>query len=533
MPSKKKKDPFDIKPYISKKNRVLEFIKEFVDSFKGQQEISLNMKKVIIAFLSVVFFISLLIVSWIEGGRKRVLQYPDAVASGINKECISCHQDTTPGIVKQWKESKHSHRGIGCYDCHQAKDGDKDIINHYNDKKISTIVSPKDCSVCHEKQYTEFSQSHHAQGGAILGSLDNELAEIVEGHVEFNANGEKIKNSAAAVSGCLQCHGSEVKVVADGKLDPETWPNTGIGRLNPDGSKGACSACHMRHNFSMAQARQPENCGRCHLGPDHPQLEIYMESKHGIGFVANREKFLPDMDNPKWIPGIDYESGPTCSTCHMGATRNLEPTHDVGSRISWNLRPPISEKIDAAAKAQKKSVKSWEDRRNEMQDVCSSCHSTGWIDNWYKQYDNLIETYNEKFARPATELYNMTRNENLITSDITFDDEFEFTYFYLWHHEGRRARHGASMMGPDYTQWHGMFEVAENFYQKFIPQLREIIARNRAMGGARAEAAERVNYRLQVILNSPMHQWYIGKQNPAEKAARQKDRMEFKKRYVQ
>lgn len=533
MASKKKKDPFETSKGWNLKEKFFNFIKEFADSFRGDSEMTLNHKKIIIAFLSAVFFISLLIVAWIEGGRKRVLAYPEAVVTSSSKACVNCHQETTPGIVKQWKESKHSHSGIGCYDCHQAKDGDPDVMTHYDGHKISTIVSPKDCSSCHEKQYKEFSASHHAQGGAILGSLDNELAEVVEGSMEFDANGKKTKSSAVAVSGCLQCHGSEVKVLAEGKLDPETWPNTGIGRINPDGSKGACSACHMRHNFSMAQARQPENCGRCHLGPDHPHLEIYMESKHGIAFVANRERILKDMENPKWIPGIDFETGPTCSTCHMGATRNLESTHDVGSRISWNLRPPISEKIDAADKAKNIKVKSWEDRRTDMKDVCSSCHSQGWIDNWYVQYDNLINTYNDKFARPATELYNLTRNLGLISSDTTFDDQIEFTYYYMWHHEGRRARHGASMMGPDYTQWHGMFEVANTFYQKFIPELKEIIAINRAMGGPRAQNAEQVSARLQAILNSPMHKWYIGKLSEQEKNARKQSRMEFKKRYAQ
>ena len=69
-----------------------------------------------------------------------------------------------------------------------------------------------------------------------------------------------------------------------GVLDPATWPNTGIGRINPDGSEGACTACHARHQFSAEQARHPENCGRCHMGPDHPQKEIYEESKHGASF---------------------------------------------------------------------------------------------------------------------------------------------------------------------------------------------------------------------------------------------------------
>ncbi len=36
------------------------------------------------------------------------------------------------------------------------------------------------------------------------------------------------------------------------------------------------------------------------------------------------------------------------------------------------------------------------------------------------------------------------------------------------------ARHGASMQGPDYTWWHGMYEVAKYFYEKFIPQLEEV-----------------------------------------------------------
>ena len=33
----------------------------------------------------------------------------------------------------------------------------------------------------------------------------------------------------------------------------------------------------------------------------------------------------------------------------------------------------------------------------------------------------------------------------------------------------------ASMMAPDYTQWHGMFEVAERFYMKLIPEARALL----------------------------------------------------------
>src|SRR4030042_303110 len=66
--------------------------------------------------------------------------------------------------------------------------------------------------------------------------------------------------------GCMQCHGSEIKVLPGGKFDPATWPNSGIGRINPDGSWGSCTACHTRHRFSVEQARRPAACGKCHLG---------------------------------------------------------------------------------------------------------------------------------------------------------------------------------------------------------------------------------------------------------------------------
>jgi len=138
--------------------------------------------------------------------------------------------------------------------------------------------------------------------------------------------------SAAAVSGCWQCHGSEVKVEKGGRLSSPTWPNTGMGRLNPDGSKGSCGACHVRHAFSAAQARRPETCGKCHLGPDHPQKEIYEESKHGITFFANVDKM--NLFSSKWVLGEDYTAAPTCATCHMSATKELPVTHDVGDRIS-------------------------------------------------------------------------------------------------------------------------------------------------------------------------------------------------------
>ncbi len=173
--------------------------------------------------------------------------------------------------------------------------------------------------------------SHHSKAGQILASLDNLLGEVVGGPAAVNA-------------GCRQCHGGVVEIGKDGKPTPGTWPNTGIGRINPDGSAGSCTACHGRHRFSKAQARTPDTCGKCHVGPDHPQIEVYNESKHGIIYRAKVDEM--NLESDKWVAGVDYSAAPTCATCHMSRGGDQPKTHNVGERISWTLRPPISQKIN-------------------------------------------------------------------------------------------------------------------------------------------------------------------------------------------
>lgn len=457
-------------------------------------------------------------------------------------KCVSCHQNTGNGkaIVEQWRASKHFKKGVTCLDCHSVSKSRVDGFEHHGER-IATIVTPDDCSMCHKNEAAQFSKSHHADAAMILGSLDNVLAEVVEGSTKFN-NGA----NPAAASGCWQCHGSKVEMLKDEKgnikldsagipmHDPKTWPNTGIGRINLDGSKGSCAACHNRHTFSVEQARQPDNCGKCHLGPDHPQMEIYTESKHGINFAAHKDKM--NLASEKWVVGVDYTAAPTCATCHISATPNMKVTHDVGDRISWTLRPPVSQKIDAAIKSKFDKIGkplpegflTADQRRAQMQNVCVQCHTKNYVFNFYTQYDNQVNMYNDKFGTPATKIYTMLKSEGLLTP-VDFDEKLEWTYYYLWHHEGRRARMGASMMGPDYTQWHGNFEVADRFYNEFVPQVKEVIEQGKRNG--KTEAAKKVENALNEVLNSDMHKWYLGKMDQDEINKRKEDSKKFRERY--
>ena len=101
----------------------------------------------------------------------------------------------------------------------------------------------------------------------------------------------------------------------------------------------------------------------------------------------------------------------------------------------------------------------------------------------------------KKFAAPATEIIKMIKEKGLLESKADFGNDIEWTYWELWHHEGRRARHGVAMMGPDYTWWHGFYEVAKHFYFKFIPE-------------ARACNDGDVNrYIDNLLAEDPLHQW--------------------------
>jgi hypothetical protein len=33
---------------------------------------------------------------------------------------------------------------------------------------------------------------------------------------------------------------------------------------------------------------------------------------------------------------------------------------------------------------------------------------------------------------------------------------------------------GTAMMGPDFTQWHGFYEVAKHFYNEFLPEAEHL-----------------------------------------------------------
>ncbi len=371
-------------------------------------------------------------------------QRPDAVSEQPSAElvkasgkCASCHRQETPAIVKEYERSAHVQEGTNCLDCHRPQDGQKSF--DHRGFTLAKSLTSKNCSQCHAEQNRQFLRSRHAAPAwaAVNGAEDFteeqiEFAEkFHEGAVKRPANKlAQLEGDAAREVGCEGCHS--------------------IGKPNPDGSIGSCTECHARHEASVKLARQPRTCGQCHMGPDHAQLEIFKESKHGVLFHTNKETYNLGAD-PKELTVEDMPS-PTCATCHMSGQEGLSVTHNVSERLSWYLFAPVSEKRPGYAENQV-----------AMKQTCNNCHTSQHTDRYFEDAERVVQATNEKVNNYMS-IVDSLREEGHLTP-APFDEPLEFKIFDYWHYYGRTAKHGAFMGGADFVQWHGNYELLRKFVE--------------------------------------------------------------------
>jgi len=364
--------------------------------------------------------------------RPRVeVDQPTADFVRATGKCAECHANQQYSVVHEYELSKHAAKGISCLDCHQPQLGQRK--KEHNGFVITTAITPGNCRPCHEQIYQEFLRSRHAapSWAAVFGEkgLTPEQADFAEkyhpGYVKRPANAlAQVEGPSSISGGCAQCHS--------------------VGKPQDDGTVGNCTACHTRHTSSVAVARLPRTCGQCHMGPDHSQIEIYEESRHGILFTA-QQKSLNLAADPRSLTTRDMFV-PTCATCHMSGINGQKVTHNPGERLSYFLADAIS-----------KQRPNYQQAQLNMKQICNQCHTRSLIERVYSQAERVLASTNEKVQK-AQDLVASLRKDGIVMTQ-PYQQPIDFVLFDLWHYDGRTSKHGAFMGGADFVQWHGNYEL--------------------------------------------------------------------------
>ena len=352
--------------------------------------------------------------------------FSPATRTSQKGDCLSCHAGPAdlkgggdPGMVEQWRRSVHFARGVTCQACH-GTDHQAMIQNHGE-------VSAGTCGKCHAQAVQQFAHQGHALAFVMA-----------ESNAKFKAQSVEMQRQ-----GCLGCHA--------------------IGKRFADGSVGKCNYCHLAHAFSARQAREPEACATCHLGQDHPQMEAYQDSKHGIAYHASQ----------------DTRQAPTCATCHM-PSGNHDVTHGItlggvafgGTLEGDSYLLPIKEIAHGE----------FERKRNEMLQVCSGCHATSFArdalsdaDAIKRQSDALVDraarTVDAVWRAGALDPRPEDRPPNPVEGAVLalgahqlYEDtsELEQRFFEAATFFGPTTWKGAYHQSPDHTHWQGNMKLKES-----------------------------------------------------------------------
>lgn len=384
-------------------------------------------------FIAVVIGFALVIAAFLVNRQRPRVEtaQPTAALVRASGKCAECHSQQQYSVVHEYELSLHARKGINCLDCHQPAQGQQRVEHK------GFVIAPKltagNCRSCHEQIYQEFLRSRHAAPAwaAVYGqqSLTPEQVDFSE---RFQPGATKrpphpfvaLEGSSSAQSGCAACHS--------------------VGKPNDDGTIGTCTVCHTRHTSSVAIARLPTTCGQCHMGPDHSQLEIYDESRHGVMFTAERQ--LLNLDAPPKTLTTRDMFVPTCATCHMSGLNGQKVTHDPSERLSYYL-------ADAITKARP----DYERAQANMQQICGQCHSSSLVKRVYTDAAKVVETTNAR-VQAASDIVSKLRKDGVLTTP-PFTQPIDFLYFDLWHYDGRTSKHGAFMGGADFVQWHGNYPI--------------------------------------------------------------------------
>lgn len=338
------------------------------------------------------------------------------------EDCIPCHREKTPAAVRQWEASAHFKAGVGCEKCH-GSDHDKIV-------KGEAKVDMKVCGPCHKKALAEHNASRHGMALHSGWGCTRNLSGRNPGECRFcHEDGSSIpqdgvqcarflkQSSEMGEIGCNYCHSVE----------------------------SSCASCHTNHNTSLAIVRDPNSCAKCHMGPDHPQWEMWQTSLHGTLYTT-----------------VGVATGPACQSCHMP-----KGTHNVSMGITMSSGgvPYPPQKAEPA--------------RKEMLKICSQCHAPEFGRKELargdavreqslailKEAEKIIWDLSDRSLldpMPEQRPEHPLSGRKLVTdAQMLYEDtsHIERIFFKMKKYDYARTIKGAYHQNPAYTHWYGNAEL--------------------------------------------------------------------------
>jgi len=391
--------------------------------------------------------------------------------------CASCHNDLHPTIVRQFQHSAmgtpgtqntavdYPDREITCAACHGT---DHDLIMASKGR-----VPEETCATCHPRIYAE----HVLDNGHSYGPGPGDLGTNWERNISVPHYAQMPRK--VMEMGCDPCHAQA------GATLPADWDEEEQKYIDTRSLtyRNGCMACHTRHQFSLEEARKPEACHTCHMGPDHPNFEAYMSSKHGSIYSALGDQwdFTVPMAEAEW-------EAPTCAYCHMvyvDKEGGRSTSHNMTRKIIWGMgvQPAGGQLKDITQTPEN------QEKRNEMVRVCMTCHSEdkarGYLESAdahklsgdalvVEARDILARLYDEGLIEAGHSQLAAGLLEGPRYSAVELPTQFaqhwpaglyfnvsaiEREYFDMFFFSNLKSYKGAFHMSPDYAWWYGYADV--------------------------------------------------------------------------
>ncbi|GLH67814.1 multiheme c-type cytochrome [Geothrix edaphica] len=377
------------------------------------------------------------------------------------EDCLPCHRQKTPGAVRQWELSAHARVKVGCATCHGS--------DHARIEKGEARVDLKVCGACHKRALGEHQASRHGMalhtGWGCVRNLPGRNAKECQFCHEDGTGlptstvqcARFLKQSAAMGQvGCNACHQVEA----------------------------SCATCHSNHGTDLKIARDPNVCATCHMGPDHPQWEMWQTSRHGTLSTS-----------------APSGTGPTCQTCHMP-----RGSHDVSAGLTLTSG---GERLPDAPRTA---------RRAEMVQICLACHSTAFAKRELER-DDAVQQESMALVKEAEAIIGDLFDHGLLDpmpgerpphplrgralvldAQMLYEDtsHIERLFFKMKKYDFAKTIKGAFHQNPAYTHWYGNAELKMDLVD-IKAEAQRLRERKRPPQAAAAPAAEGIEARLRAL----------------------------------